>query len=138
MADALFGKSWQMDGGTSIFSSYYVPSTEIRLYEERENGYKLTVSGTSNGNSYEWGYEAYHDGKSYPVHGRQDVSTITIYRISDTITVGFFEKEVSPGVMMPGGPYARKLSADGTSLEVQAAGRNADGTAFFDVINYRL
>ncbi|MCX5497868.1 hypothetical protein OSH11_24435 [Kaistia dalseonensis] len=138
MADALFGKTWHMNSGASIFSSDFKPATETRLYEERDNGYKLTVSGSNNGNYYQWWYEAYHDGKSYPVHGRSDVSAITIYRISDKITVGFFEKEVSPGVMMPGGPYARKLSADGTSLEVQAAGRNSDGTAFFDVINYQL
>lgn len=135
MADALFGKTWKMDPGASLFSADFKPSVETRVYEERDNGYKLTVSGAQGGKAYEWWYEAFHDGKSYPVHGREDVDAITIYKLSDTFTCGFFTKGPN---QMPGGPYARKLDAAQNILTVEAAGRRPDGSPFYDVITYKL
>jgi len=132
MTDPLFGKQWKMSRAASAFSTAFSPETETRLYEERPNGYKLTVSGVHGGKEYSWGYEAYHDGKPYPVHGRDDVDSITIFRLNDARTVGFFELAGSVA-----GPYARRLSDDGNSLTVEAAGRR-DGTPFYDVINYHL
>ena len=130
MSDPLFDKNWQMNSGKSLYSTGFRPDEESRLYEERPNGYKLTVSGTHDGKRYEWGYEAYHDGKPYPVHGRDDVDAITIYKLSDRRTVGFYTKAEQPG-----GPYARRLSEDGRTLVVEAAGRR-DGAPFYDVIHY--
>jgi hypothetical protein len=135
MADPLFGKTWKMVPAASIFSAGFTPSQETRLYEDRPNGYKLTVSGVHNGANYSWSYEAYHDGKSYPVTGRSDVDAITIYKLSDKFTCGFFT--VGPN-QSPGGPYARKVSASGDSLTVESAGRRTDGTPFYDVITYEL
>ena len=83
MADALIGKTWKINAGASLFSTSFRPAQKTRLYEERPNGYKLTVSGSHNRKPYSWGYEAYHDGKPYPVHGREDVDAITIFRLSD-------------------------------------------------------
>ena len=137
MTDPLYGKIWNMVADASLFSSSFVPDRENRVYEERENGYKLTVSGTAKDKNYLWQYEAYYDGKPYPVIGRSDVDAITIYKLSDTFTVGFFTKTIGAGPnFVPGGPYARRPSADGKTLVVEAAGRNADGTPFYDVITY--
>lgn len=134
MADPLFGKKWQMDVSRSSFSTAaFSPASETRLYEETPGGYRLTVRGVNAGVEYKWGYDALYDGKPHPVHGRPDVDSITIYKLDDLNTCGFFWKQ-----LMPGGPYARKLSADGARLQVQAAGRNAEGEAFFDVIEYEL
>jgi len=133
MADPLFQKDWKMDPRASSFSTSFTPDSETRLYEERENGYKLTVTGSLNGEEYAWGYTAEYDGEPHPVHGREDVDSITIHKINDRITVGFFRKG-----LMPGGPYARTVSEDGQELMVEAAGRHADGTPFYDVIQYRL
>jgi hypothetical protein len=133
MSDRLFDKKWKMKKNLSKFSTARVPETETRLYEKVGDGYKLTVSGTHDGKKYEWGYTAQYDGKPHPVYGRDDVNAIEAYRVNDYITIGFFTQND-----MPGGPYTRKLSKDGRSLTVQAAGRNADGTPFFDVIQYEI
>jgi hypothetical protein len=133
MSDPLFGKTWRMDSAKSLFSSNFAPSEETRLYEEVDNGYKLTVSGVHNGQPYSWHYTALYDGQPHPVVGRADVNSITIHRISDRITVGFFKKD-----LVPGGPYARFLSDDLQTLTVEAAGRNDDGSAFYDVTEYHL
>src|SRR5882724_4222347 len=106
MAGELFGKSWKMNMGASIFSTSFKPTNETRLYEERPNGYKLTVSGMHNGKPYTWGYEAFHDGRSYPVHGRDDVDAIRIFKLSETETCGFFSNEEKEG-----GAYKRKVDA---------------------------
>jgi hypothetical protein len=133
MADPLFGKTWKMNAGSSLFSTDFRPAQETRLYEERPNGYKLTVSGTQNGKPYSWWYEAYHDGRSYPVHGRDDVDAITIFKLSDTHTCGFFTQRETEG-----GAYARKLDIAKNTLTVQAGGRHADGSPYFDVTSYTL
>lgn len=135
MADALFGKIWKMVPNASVLSTDFKPNQETRLYEERENGYKLTVQGELNGRKYSWYYEAFHDGKPYPVVGRDDVDAITIYKLSDTFTCGFFTKGPQ---QMPGGPYARKLDVIKNTLTVEAAGRRTGGEPFYDVIIYQL
>src|ERR1043165_9909556 len=111
MPDALFGKTWKSDVNKSVFSTSFRPSSESRLYEERPNGYKLTVSGEHEGKQYKWHYEAYHDGKKHPVHGRDDVDAIEIYRVNDRITLGFFTKNDATVAA-----YQRVLSVDGKSL----------------------
>ena len=134
MADPLFGRTWNMNPARSRFSTTaFAPDQETRLYEEVPGGYELTVAGSHAGKDYSWNYTALYDGKPHPVYGRPDVNEITIYKINDHITVGFFSKD---GV--EGGPYSRNVSVDGKTLTVQAAGRNADGTPFFDVIKYHL
>jgi hypothetical protein len=133
MPNALFGQTWKADINRSLFTGTLAPTFETRLYEERPNGYKLTVSGELNGKPYQWHYEAYQDGKKYPVYGRDDVDAIEIYRLNESMTVGFFSKE-----FLPGGPYKRTLSADGKSLQVEAAGRDAAGRPYFNVIEYKL
>lgn len=130
--DPLFDIKWTMAKAESRFSGPFNPEGETRLYEEVSGGYRLTVSGTHDGKSYSWGYTALYDGKDHPVWGRPDVDSIETYRINDRITIGFFKKNA-----MPGGPYARKLSEDGKSLQVQTVGRNPDGTAYFDMIEYK-
>jgi hypothetical protein len=133
MADPLFEKTWKADVGASIFSDAIKPTNEMRLYEERPNGYKLTVTGERGGSSYKWFYEAYYDGKTHPVHGRDDADGIVIYKLDDKNTVGFFSKGIEPA-----GPYRRKVGLDGRSLQVEAAGRDANGQPYFNVINYSL
>jgi len=130
MADALFGKTWNMNGAASIFSAAVKPNTETRKYEEIPNGYKLTVSGTRNGQRYSWGYTALYDGKPHAVTGRDDVDAITAYRCDDQVTVGFFTNK---GV--DGGAYGR-ATLDGRNLKVIAAGKDASGSPYFDVIQY--
>jgi hypothetical protein len=132
-SDPLFGKTWREIPDRSTFSTEFAPSDETRVYEPVDGGYKLTVSGTRGGREYSWHYTALYDGKPHPVHGRSDVDAVTIYKLDDRTTVGLFMKQLSPG-----GPYARQLSEDGQTLTVQAAGRNTDGTPFFDVIEYSL
>jgi hypothetical protein len=88
--DPLFGKTWNMQPQASVFSAGFNPANETRLYEQRENGYKLTVSGTHNNQPYQWSYEAYYDGNPYPVVGRTDVDAITICKLNDSETGGFF------------------------------------------------
>jgi hypothetical protein len=130
--DPLFNVNWTMDPGNSLFNEQWKPDTETRLYKRvGKTGYKLQVSGTYKGKPYEWGYTANYDGKDYPVYGRDDVDAIEAYRINSRITVGFFKKNG-----MPGGPYKRKLSADGKTLEVETVGRRPDGTFYLDVIQY--
>ena len=131
MADALFGKNWKLDPGRTIFSTAFTPAQETRLYEDLPNGYKLTVNGVHNGTPYQWGYTAFYDGQPHPVYGRADLDSITAYRIDDKITIGFFSQK---GV--DGGAYARKLSDDGKTLSIQAAGRDASGKPYYDVITY--
>ncbi len=131
MADALFGKTWQLNPARTIFSTSLAPAHETRLYEELPGGYRLTVEGTHNGAPYRWGYTALYDGLPHPVYGRSDVDTITAYRVNDKITIGFFSKNG-----LEGGSYSRRLSEDGHSLTVEAAGRNASGLPYFDVTNY--
>jgi hypothetical protein len=133
MADALFGKRWNMVANSSLFSTSFKPQTEQRLYEVVPGGYKLTVSGSHEGKPYSWNYTALYDGKPHPVHGRDDVNSIVIHKIDDRTTVGFFLKDAAPG-----GPYARHLSLDGKTLVVEAAGRRTNGQPFYDVITYTL
>jgi hypothetical protein len=133
MADQLFGKTWTMNPEASRFSSDFTPSQETRVYEADGDGYKLTVTGYRDGQEYSWHYAAQYDGKPHPVYGRDDVDSITIYKIDDRTTVGFFKKELAPG-----GPYVRFVSEDGQNLVVEAAGRHPDGRPFYDVIEYRL
>lgn len=131
--DPLFDRQWQMDPAVSTFTLGYQPSSESRLYEAIHSGYKLTVSGSWDGQDYEWGYTALYDGEAHPVHGRDDVDSIRIFKLDDRRTIGLFEKALSPG-----GPYARTVSEDGSQLVVEAAGRRVDGSPFYDVITYRL
>lgn len=130
--DLLFGKKWTSNIEKSTFSTNWKPETETRLYEQLENGYKLTVSGTSNNKPYEWGYTAYYDEKSHPVYGREDVNSIEIYKVNDRITVGFFASSDGPG-----GPYGRFVSEDGKTLTVQTVGRH-NGQVYFDVLHYEI
>jgi hypothetical protein len=129
--DPLFDKTWSLQPDLSRFSALVAPDSETRVYENLDNGYKLTVSGTREGQTYEWGYTAYYDGDPHPVHGREDVDSIRIFKLDARRTVGLFDQGGSPG-----GPYARVVSEDGSQLTVEAAGRNADGSAFYDVIAY--
>ena len=131
--DGLFGVKWTMAKAKSRFSAEWSPGEETRLYEEVPGGYRLTVSGTHKGKPYSWGYTALYDGQDHKVWGRPDADAIEAYRINDRITIGFFKKNA-----MPGGPYARNISADGKSLQVQTVGHTADGTVYFDVIEYEL
>jgi hypothetical protein len=133
MSDPLFSKTWKMDPERSEFSAEFAPNSETRLYEEIDNGYELTVTGIVDGSEYSWNYTARYDGKPHPVHGREDVDSITIFKIDDRTTVGFFKR-----ALMPGGPYARTVSEDGSELLVEAAGRHPDGSPFYDVIRYQL
>jgi hypothetical protein len=131
--DPLFDRQWQMDPAVSSFTRGYQPRSESRLYEAIDNGYKLTVSGSLDGQDYEWGYIALYNGEAHPVRGRDDVDSIRIFKLDDRRTIGLFEKALSPG-----GPYARTVSEDGSQLVVEAAGRRVDGSPFYDVITYRL
>jgi len=128
----LFGVKWTLNKQSSKFTKGWSPESETRLYEETPNGYKLSVNGVHEGKPYSWGYDAKYDGKDHPVHGREDADAIEAYKVNERITLGFFKKG---GQLC--GPYARKLSTDGSSLTVQSVGRRADGSAFFDVIQYQ-
>lgn len=107
------------------------PGVEQHLADP--NGYKLTVTGTRDGQPYAWNYTALYDGKPHPVQGRLDVDAITAYRINDKITVGFFTKSG-----LAGGPYSRFVADDGRSLTVWAGGRNANAAPYFGVLHYQL
>jgi hypothetical protein len=133
MTDPLFGKIWKLNQKKTVFSTNFRPNTETRLYEDLPNGYKLTVEGISSGQPYKWWYIAMYDDNPHAVHGRADVDAITIYRVNERITFGFFEKNGESG-----GPYGRRLSLDGHSLLVDAAGRHPDGSPFYDVLHYNL
>jgi hypothetical protein len=89
-ADSLFGKTWNMQPQASVFSAGFAPANETRLYEQQENGYKLTVSGTHNSRPYQWSYQAYYDRNPHPVVGRTDVDAITIVKLSDSETGASF------------------------------------------------
>lgn len=129
----LFGVIWKMVTAKSKFNSEWTPESETRLYEEIPGGYKLTVAGSAKGDEYSWGYTALYDGLDHHVYGRKDVDAIEAYRIDDRITIGFFKKNA-----LAGGAYSRKLSADGKTLQVLASGRNSEGAAYFDVVEYEL
>jgi hypothetical protein len=131
--DGLFGVKWTMTQAKSRFSGEWIPETETRLYEEVPGGYSLTVSGIDKGKPYSWGYTALYDGQDHKVWGRPDADAIEAYRVNDRITIGFFKKNQKSG-----GPYARKLSADGKSLEVLTVGHTPEGAVYFDVIQYQL
>jgi len=131
MAELLFDKTWTINRHSSRFSTSRTPDTETRRYERVGDGYRLTVAGTHNGKPYEWGYTLQYDGKPHPVHGRPDADAIIGYRINDHITVGFFKKNGTDA-----GPYSRHVADDGRSLRVLTAGRNEDGSPFFDVLHY--
>jgi hypothetical protein len=132
MSETLFGKKWQMTAGKSMFStSSSRPNNETRLYEPIENGYKLTVSGSQDGKPYEWGYTAKYDGKDHPVHGRSDVDAIVAHRVTDHITIGTFKK--NGGLIAF---YKRTVNPNSTSLTVEMGGRQSDGTAYYNVVEY--
>lgn len=97
MSDLLFGKTWKMNPGASLFSASFTPDSEIREYEEIYGRYKLTVSGVHQGSPYSWNYTALYDGKPHKVYSRSDVDAITIHKIDDRTTIGFFEKDRLPG-----------------------------------------
>jgi hypothetical protein len=130
--DPLFDVEWNLDNNQSSYSAELSPDSETRNYEEIPGGYKLTVTGTQSGESYTWGYTALYDGKDHPIHGRSDSDAIEAYRLSDRVTIGFFKKDGEIGPL-----YRRNVSADGTTLEVLMAGRNADNSAYYDVIIYQ-
>jgi hypothetical protein len=131
--DLLFSKTWKANVEKSLFSTNWTPDSETRLYEKLDNGYTLTVSGNHAGKLYKWGYTAFYDGKPHAVYGRKDVDNIVAYRVTDLITIGFFNKGEGPG-----GPYARFVSEDGKTLTVQTVGRHENGEVYFDVIHYEL
>jgi hypothetical protein len=131
--DGLFGVKWTIKQAKSRFSGDWNPESETRLYEEVPGGYSLTVSGVVNSKPYSWGYTALYDGQDHKVWGRPDADAIEAYRINDRITIGFFKKD-----SVSGGTYARKLSADGKSLEVLTVGYTPENAAYFDVIQYEL
>jgi hypothetical protein len=133
MSKGLFGKTWKLDQGPSIFTVGFNPTSETRLYEKLDNGYKLTVSGTEGGKPYSWNYTAFYDGKRHPVTGRSDVDSIEIYELSEYRTAGFFYLGDQPA-----GAYNRKVEASASELVVEAAGRRPGGGAYYDVINYKL
>jgi hypothetical protein len=54
------------------------------------------------------------------------------FKVNDKVTIGFFKKD---GIY--GGPYARKLSQDNSSLTVQTVGKRDDGSVYCDVLEYR-
>jgi len=132
MRDPVFGKTWKLHKGQSHFGSAFTPATETRHYEKIADGYKLTVTGTYNGQPYEWGYTAQYDGKSSPVHGRADVDAIVKHQVTDQITVGSFTKK---GKIVAA--YRRDTSKDGKTLTVVASGYRPDGTTYFDVLRYK-
>ena len=131
MNDKLFNRNWNANVGASTFSTAWKPSTEERLYERVEGGYKLTVKGTNSGADYEWGYTAIKDGEEFPVHGRNDVDSIIAYKVTEEITIGDFLKGGKVVAL-----YKRKMSLDGSSLQVIVAGVDNDAKPYFDVIEY--
>jgi hypothetical protein len=124
----LFGTQWKLTPHNSTFSANFNPSNEARQYDQLENGYKLTVSGTQKGSPYKWSYTAYYDNKPHAVEGRDDVDAITIYKYGDNITGGWFTKNGETVAA-----YARILA--GNTLTVIASGRR-EGSPYFDTIRY--
>ena len=132
MSDPVFGKIWKINKVQSRFTASSTPATETRLYEKVGRGYKLTVSGTHDGQPYEWGYTAQYDGKPSPVYGRPDVDAIEKHKVTDLITIGSFTKK---GKIVAA--YKRATSVDGKVLTVVASGNLPDGTTYFDVLKYK-
>ena len=131
MNDPVFGKAWTIDAEKSILSAE-PPTSETRVYEEVGSGYKLSVAGARDGQSYSWGYTVGTDGTRSPVHGRSDVDCIEKHRVNDFITIGSFTKN---GQIVAS--YRREVSPDGTALTVIASGCLQDGETYFDVIRYK-
>jgi hypothetical protein len=52
MGDPLLGGTWTMKPDRSLLSAPVKPTNETREYEQVGDGYKLTVSGVHNGESY--------------------------------------------------------------------------------------
>lgn len=128
--DPVFGQNWDMNTAASVFTAWR-PDSETRLYEQVGQGYKLTVTGTRNGQPYKWGYTATTDGKPCPVHGRPDVDMIVKHVVNNLITVGSFTKD---GKIVA--EYRRATSQDGKELTVVVSGRAPEGGAYFDVLRY--
>jgi hypothetical protein len=131
MTDPVFGKTWNINQRQSSFAGSPTPVTETRLYESIGEGYRLTVSGSSDGMQYEWGYTAEYDGTPCAVFGRGDVDTISKHKVSDLITIGSFSKN---GKVVAA--YRRETTIDGKTLTVVASGQRPDGATYFDVLNY--
>ena len=134
MADPLFGKNWILNLRAFEFPSSHLVGDggETRRYDEVPNGYRLTVNGTRNRQSYSWGYTALYDGQPHPVTGRDDIDSIVAYRVNELITIGFFSK----GGDDRGVAYQRILSSGGDHLKIIASGREANGSPYFDVLQY--
>jgi hypothetical protein len=131
MSDPVFGKNWKINTQKSTVTTSSPVTDETRRYEEFAPGYRLTVSGSRDGQPYEWGYTVGEDGIRCPVHGRSDVDTIEKHRINDFITVGSFTKN---GRVVAS--YRREVEPDGTALTVVASGRSDNGAPYFDVLRY--
>ena len=132
LTDPFFGKNWEISKRSSSFSSWK-PDTEKRIYEKVGAGYRLTVSGIRDGKPYRWGYTATTDGQPCPVHGRSDVDAIEKHQITNLITVGSFTKD---GKIVA--EYRRVTASNGKTLTVVVSGRSPDGTAYFDVLKYKV
>ena len=130
----LFNVKWMLVPKKSKFTtSTWNPETETRSYKAVQGGYALGVEGTKDGKPYSWGYTAIYDGKDHPVTGRKDIDAIEAYKVDSRVTIGFFKKRGKEIAF-----YKRALSLDGKSLSVVASGINADGSIYFDTIEYKV
>lgn len=134
MNTELFNKNWRAKVEKSVFVATTTPSSEKRLYEKVEDGYKLTVNGINpDGTEYEWGYTALRDGETFPIYGREDADSIIAHKVTEEITIGDFLKDGQIVAI-----YKRKLSEDGKSLTVIFSGIDKENKPYFNVIEYSV
>lgn len=108
MADLLFGKHWKL----TPQNSFFIPAIHRMGLAVVEGCVPPLIRFAF-------------------VVSTHDADAITAYKVNDHITLGFFTKD---GI--DGGSYQRIVSLDGKSLKVLASGRDANGAAYFNVINY--
>jgi hypothetical protein len=138
MKNAL-GKKWFLLTETAKFSPrfHWVPSRETRVYEAHGDGYKWSISGESQGQSYAWTYHVKADGIKAIVENCKGIDWIISHVVDPQFaTIGTYYKNDT----LVGGFYyeIRRDEKDGGEyLHVIDTGIGAKGEPLFKALKFK-
>ncbi len=127
-----FAGTWKLNLAKSKYGGGKPPKGELRTYERKDEGEKLTVNGVAaDGSPVAWGYTVRFDGKYYPITGSgpDGADEIAVERVNARTVRASLKKN---GKVIQ--TASRVVSEDGKTMTATARIVGAKGPPLFVIV----
>jgi hypothetical protein len=131
-ADPVLG-TWKLNVEKSSYSPGPAPKNQIRIYEENQEGIRVTIKTTMpEGQSTSVQHAVNYDGKEHPIVGSSQSDAIVLEKIDD-----YTSEAVLKHANKVFGTNRRVVSKDGKTMTItfqgtDSRGRKVNNTAVYD------